>query len=107
MMGGICIGIVVIRIRQTIFRLLIWIIHDIGGADRAVISHVFVASTKLVMIDRRPRVPWIGMGLVIKRDVFRSERLAWIVDVIILIMISPLSGAIGREDDKKVELWSD
>lgn len=43
------------------------------------------------------------MGLVIKRDVFCSERLAWIVDAIILIMIPPLSGAIGREDDEKVK----
>jgi hypothetical protein len=44
------------------------------------------------MVDGYPRVPWIDMA--IERYVFGSERLAWIMDEIILITIPLLGSAI-------------
>jgi len=70
---------------------LLILIHDVGSAKRALVSVVslWISST---MVDGYPRVPWIDMA--IERYVFGSERLAWIMDEIILITIPLLGGAI-------------
>jgi len=72
--------------------LLRWMAHDAGSALNTFVSEMSVLCTQ---------VPWTGMN--IKRYVM-CERLVHIIDAIILLMVPPLTSAIGGDDNEKIQL---